>query len=92
MSAEESIVGTSHVGSVAEEYIPRKMAAIESVAVEADRIDLKIGTLKIDLNHASMGTVELDGQKVRCRSASISFRAGEVPVINLEIIPMPVKR
>lgn len=58
------------------------------IDLDAERVNLTVGTLKIDVSATCMGTVELDGKRILCRGFKIHGHAGEVVRIQLEVIPL----
>lgn len=53
-----------------------------------DRLHLEVGTLEVDLDGTGLGTVSIDGRKVKCRALSVDVKAGQVPKVIVEIIPL----
>lgn len=80
---------TSHAGSQFVEYKPLKETRIQVLDCEAEHLQLKVGTVEIDLNGIGRGTVKVDGNSVSCRAFSINYDASEgPPLIRLEIFPL----
>jgi hypothetical protein len=63
--------------------------AAETQELEAEHLALRVGTVDIELSATGRGSVKVDGQLVLVRSLRVEARVGEMPLVVLEIVPVP---
>lgn len=84
--SEENVQQVFGMDEFAEFVVAEKPETLE---VFPKRLVCRVGSVSINLNERGFGTVEVNGVSLRVKSLKIEATPGHVPIVILEIVPIP---
>jgi len=76
--------------SAINERLAAENAALKKVQLPTNKLTGRVGTVAVDLNFHGCGSIKVDNREVACYVSEINIKAkaGEVPVVTLDIFPV----